>query len=265
MALRGHYRDLRHVDPIDRNNRTFVPFRHGGSTIASAIAPLHTIRFPGETDEYRAARNELLQAELELRRQNEAVAAQRRRLPLGGEVPTDYAFHESVRDAARSVRLSELFANGQDTLVLYSFMFIGDGLESACPSCTSIIDAVDGETPHMVQRVSLAAVAKVPIERFRDHARTRGWRNIRLLSSADTTYNRDYHGEGPDESQDPIATVFVRRDGKVHHFYSTELLFAPTDPGVHPRHVDFMWPVWNVLDLTPAGRGTDWSPQLEYR
>ena len=88
--------------------------------------PLHTVRFPGETDEFRLARNELLEAEIDLRRRTEAVAAQRRSLPAGGEVPTDYAFEESSgeADGTRTVRLSELFEDGKDTLVLYSFMFI---------------------------------------------------------------------------------------------------------------------------------------------
>ncbi len=147
--------------------------------------PLHAIRFPSETDEYRQARNELLQAEIELRRQLEAVAAQRRRLPLGGQVPTDYSFEEcaSGTDSTRTVRLSDLFENGKDSLVLYSFMY-GPAMEAACPSCTSIIDALDGEAPHIMQRVNLAIVAKSPIQRFREHARARGWRNLRLLSSA---------------------------------------------------------------------------------
>ena len=225
----------------------------------------HTNRFPNETDEYRRARDELLESEIELRRRAEAVAAQRRSLPLGGEVPTDYRFDE---DGDRTVRMSELFEEGKDTLFLYSFMFIpgeqGLPLEAACPSCTSIIDAVDGEAPHITQRVNLAVVAKAPIEQFREHARRRGWRNVRLLSSANTTYNRDYFAEEPDERQNPLATVFVRRNGKVHHYWSSELFFAPTDPGQHPRHVDFIWPLWAVLDRTPEGRGSDWGPQLEY-
>ena len=231
---------------------------------------LHTVRFPGETDEYRRARNELLENEIELRTQIEAVAAQRRTLPLGGEVPTDYAFEEAEgdRDATRTVRLAELFEDGKDTLLLYSFMFIpgeaGLPLEAACPSCTSIIDAVDGEAPHIVQRANLAVAAKVPIRQFREHGRSRGWRNIRLLSSADTTYNHDYHAEALDGGQQPIATVFVRRDGRIHHFWSSELFFAPSDPGRDMRHVDFMWPLWNVLDRTPEGRGSNWGPRLEY-
>jgi predicted dithiol-disulfide oxidoreductase (DUF899 family) len=231
---------------------------------------LHTVGFPGETDDYRRARNELLEAEIELRRQIEAVGAQRRSLPLGGEVPSDYSFEESSGEDEDTVtvRLSELFEDGKDTLFLYSFMFVpgeaGLPLEVGCPACTSIIDAVDGEAPHIVQRISLAVAAKVPIQQFREHARSRGWRNVRLLSSAKTTYNHDYHAEAPDGRQDPMATVFVRRDGKIHHFWSSEIYFAPTDPGQDPRHVDFMWPLWQVLDRTPEGRGSGWGPRLEY-
>jgi predicted dithiol-disulfide oxidoreductase (DUF899 family) len=122
------------------------------------------MRLPGESDEYRPARDELLEAELELRRQTEAVAAQRRALPLGGEVATDY--------------------------------------------------------------------------------------------------NRDYGAEADDGSQLPIATVFGRRDGRIQQFRSSELFDAPRDPGQHPRHVDFMWPLWAIFDLVPEGRGTDWNPAL---
>jgi predicted dithiol-disulfide oxidoreductase (DUF899 family) len=67
-----------------------------------------------------------------------------------------------------------------------------------------------------------------------------------------------------DRGQNPVATVFVRRDGKIHHFWSSELYSAPTEPGEHPRHVDFIWPLWAVLDRTPEGRGTDWGPELAY-
>jgi predicted dithiol-disulfide oxidoreductase (DUF899 family) len=231
---------------------------------------LDTAPFPGETKEYRRARNELLEGEIELRSTTEAVAAQRRALPLGGEVPLDYGFEESAGDRGdpRTVRLSELFEDGKDTLFLYSFMFIagedGHPLEAACPACTSIIDAMDGQAPHLSQLINLAVSAKAPIERFREHARSRGWRNIRLLSSGDTTYNRDYHAEAVDGRQKPVATVFVRRNGKIHHFWSSELHTAPSEPGQHPRHVDFMWPLWNVLDYTPEGRGDGWSPRLQY-
>jgi predicted dithiol-disulfide oxidoreductase (DUF899 family) len=236
---------------------------------SKAPKSLHDVRFPGESDQYRKARQELLKAEIALRRQIEAVAAQRRRLSLGGEVPRDYTFEEwdAGANAARPVRLSDLFEDGKDTLFLYSFMFIpgkkGLLLEEGCPSCTSIIDAIDGAAKHIAQQINFAVVAKAPIERFRAHAQSRGWRHSRLLSSANNTYNHDYHGEGPD-GQSPIATVFVRRDGKIHHFWSSELMLAPSDPGEDPRHVDFMWPLWSVLDTTAEGRGTEWRPELAY-
>jgi predicted dithiol-disulfide oxidoreductase (DUF899 family) len=231
---------------------------------------LHEVRFPGESDKYRAARDELLKAEIDLRRQIEVVAAERRKLPLGGVVPRDYSFVEwhAGKNAARPVRLSELFADGMDTLFLYSHMFIpgkaGLPLEEGCPACTSIIDAIDGAAQHITQQINFAVVARVPIDRFRAHARSRGWRHARLLSSANNTYNLDYQAEAPDGEQRPMATVFVRRDGKIHHFWSSELLLVPSEPGQDMRHVDFMWPMWSVLDRTPEGRGKDWQPKLDY-
>jgi predicted dithiol-disulfide oxidoreductase (DUF899 family) len=232
---------------------------------------LHDVRFPGEPDEYRDARDELLRAEMDLRKQIEAVAAKRRELPPGGEPPEDYEFDEwdPARGASRKVRLSELFADGKDSLFLYAFMFRagegGDPLEVACPSCTSIIDALDGEVPHITEKINFAAVTKVPIERFGAHAQARGWRHVRLLSAAGNTYKRDYRSEDEDGFQLPVATVFVRRNGTIQHHWSSELFVAPREDDMHPRHVDFMWPLWNVLDCTPEGRGPDWEPSLEYR
>lgn len=91
-------------------------------------SPLHTVRFPRESPSYRDARNELLKAEIELRKKVEEVAARRRQLPLGGEVPQDYVFTQGSSDPADSstekkVSMSELFAAGKDSLILYSFMF----------------------------------------------------------------------------------------------------------------------------------------------
>ena len=225
-----------------------------------------TIHFPGESPAYRAARTKLLQAEQELRRQVEAVAAARRGLPLGGPVPEDYVFEEGARDfndrrPARPVRLSELFAPGKETLVLYNFMFSKE-MEHACPMCSSFLDALDGNARQLEQRVNVAVVAKSPIERLRDFARARPWRNLRLLSSQKNAFNRDYHGDAEDGSQNSVIHTFVKRDGAVRHFYSSEMAFVPSDPGQNPRHIDLMWPLWNVLDLTPEGRGTDWYPKL---
>jgi predicted dithiol-disulfide oxidoreductase (DUF899 family) len=233
------------------------------------VGSLHDVRFPGETDEYRTARDDLLAAEIELRRQIGSLAAKRRELPLGGEVSSDYEFEEwdPGAGAARSVRLSELFEDGKDTLFLYSFMFVPAEQRlpfvGLCPSCTAIIDGVDGQLPHITPRVNFAVASKGPIERFRAHAHTRGWRNARLLSSAGNTYNVDYHAEDADGNQWPLATVFVRRGGKIHHFWSSELWLVPREEGQDPRHVDFMWPMWSVFDRTPDGRG-DFHPSFDY-
>jgi predicted dithiol-disulfide oxidoreductase (DUF899 family) len=231
------------------------------------------IEFPGESSDYRLARDRLLEAETELRRMIERVAAQRRALPPGGAVPDDYVFEEAA-GAGAEVRFSELFAPGKDTLVVYSFMFprwSGDTrpgpaegqtarlrlAETPCPSCTSILDSLDGAAPHLAHPLNLVVVAKSDPVRIGNFAQERGWRHLRLLSSRNNNYNRDYHAEGPDGGQIPILNVFGRDGGGYHHRWATELMFGPRDQGEDPRHVDSIWPIWNVLDLTPGGRGND--------
>jgi predicted dithiol-disulfide oxidoreductase (DUF899 family) len=219
-----------------------------------------SIRFPNESPEYRAARDALTQAETELTRRIEAVAEQRRQLPPGGEVREDYVFTErtagqSAEGPPRQVRLSELFG-GHDTLLLYSFMFSPD-MSRPCQMCTSLLDGLDGGTPDLVQRAAFAVVAKSPIDRLRSFARERGWVNLRLVSSAGTTYNRDYHGENEHEQLSRM-NVFTRRGGIIRHLYATEQ--TPAAPGWDDRHVDLIWPLWNLLDLTLEGRGHDWRP-----
>ena len=87
---------------------------------------------------------------------------------------------------------------------------------------------------------------------------------MRLLSSAGNTYNRDYFGESEEGAQMPMLNVF-RRDGEViRHFWGSELLYIPPDPGQDPRHNDSIDPQWNLFDFTPQGRGTDWYPELSY-
>ncbi|MBV8999791.1 MAG: DUF899 family protein [Solirubrobacterales bacterium] len=233
-----------------------------------AVQTLHDFRFPGESEEYRRARDELLQAEVELRRQIERVAVQRRHLPPGGAVPTDYEFDEwdAAAGGPKRVRLSDLF-NGKHTLFLYSFMIVpaeqGLPFVGPCPSCTSIIDGIDGALPHITQRIAFAAAAGAPIEEFRRHGGNRGWRHVRQLSAVPSSYSHDYGAADANGYQWPIANVFVQRDGAVHHFWSSELWWVGHDEGQGPRHVDFMWPTWMVFDRTDEGRGT-WEPRLEY-
>jgi predicted dithiol-disulfide oxidoreductase (DUF899 family) len=217
-----------------------------------------SVRFPNESDEYRRARDELLRAETRLRREIEQVAALRRGLPAGGTVPEDYVFEET---GPRRVKLSELFGN-KSTLVLYSYMF-GPAMPNPCPFCTSILDGLDGQVPHIVERAAFAVVARNPISKLESVAEARRWKHHRLLSSAGNTFNRDYHAETESGAQNPLLHVFTKKDGQVRHFWSSELLFSPPAPGQDPRHVDLVWPLWHVLDVTPEGRG-DFHPRLAY-
>ena len=232
------------------------------------MAPTSSVRFPGESAAYRTARDKLLAAEIELRARVEEVAALRRALPPGGAIAEDYLFEEGAADprgaeSVRQVKFSELFMIPDASLVVYSFMY-GPAMEKACPMCTAMLDGLDGTAPHAAQRINLVVVAKSPLARIRAFARERGWRNLRLLSSAGNRYNRDYHGESADGSQMPFLNVFTRRGGVTRHAYATEMLYAPTAPGQNGRHVDPIWPLWNLFDFTPEGRGSDWYPRLEY-
>jgi predicted dithiol-disulfide oxidoreductase (DUF899 family) len=241
-----------------------------------------SVKFPGESEEYRTARDRLLATEIELRRQMEAVAAERRELPPGGEVPEDYVFQgEGPEGEAVDVRLSELFAPGKDSLVIYSFMFPRDPeddrpgpvreaetaklplAEGPCPSCVGLLDQLDGMAEHATQQVNFAVVAKSPLDRILTWARERGWRRLRLLSSARNSYNPDYLAETPEGAQRPMLNVFHRDGGTIRHFWGSELFYSPWDPGQDPRHVGTLEPLWNLFDLTPEGR-PDWDEQLSY-
>ena len=241
-----------------------------------------SVTFPGESAEYRAARDRLLAQEIELRRAMEAVAAARRELPPGGVVPEDYVFQGAGADGTPTeVRLSKLFAPGKDSLVIYSFMFPRDPgderpgprsgqtallplEEGPCPSCVALLDQLEGAAEHAGKRLNLAIVAKAPAARVLTFANERGWRRLRFLSSATNTYNRDYLAETAEAHQRPVLNVFHRDRETIRHFWGSELFYAPADRGQDPRHVGTLEPLWNLFDLTPEGRPNDWDEQLSY-
>ena len=238
--------------------------------------------FPGESAVYRAARNRLLEQEIELRRAMEAVAAARRELPPGAAVPEDYVFQGQGADGSPTdVKLSQLFARGKDSLAIYSFMFPRDSgderpgpeagetallplAQGPCPSCVAFLDQLDGAAEHVTQRLNFAVVAKAPLPRVLAYAAERGWRRLRLVSSAANSYNRDYLAETPAGQQRPMLNVFHRDGETIRHFWGSELFYAPNDSGQDPRHVGTLEPLWNLFDLTPEGRPTDWDEQLSY-
>jgi predicted dithiol-disulfide oxidoreductase (DUF899 family) len=239
------------------------------------------VEFPGESVEYREARDRLLAREIDLRRATEEVAAARRALPSGGVVPEDYVFTGVGADGGPAeVRLPELFAPGKDSLLIYSFMFPRDpsderpgpaGGETArlplkdgpCPSCTALVDQLDGAVEHARQHVNFAVAAKAPLPRVLTFAGERGWRRLRLLSSGGNSYNRDYLAETPEGHQRPMLNAFHRDRGEIRHSWGSELLYAPTVDGQDPRHVGTIEPIWNLFDLTREGR-PDWEEQLSY-
>ena len=233
---------------------------------SAATSTLHDKHFPGETPEYRQARNALLQAELELRSKIEQVAELRRQLPMSAAISEDYIFEEGSHDlrdtqTIQQVRLSELFAPNKNSLVLINFMFASDD-EVPCTMCNMWADSYDAVAPHVSQQVNFALVAKADIKKLRAWAAGRNWRQIRLLSSLNNNFNRDYLTES-DKGQLPSITVFWRDEaGRIHHFYSVEGHF--TSSAGDPRHIDLCSPVWNLLDLTPQGRGDNWYPKFAY-
>ena len=236
------------------------------------------LSFPNESAEYRAARNALLDAEIALRRQLEAVAAQRRALPPGGEVPEDYVFERIGADQRpERVRLSELFGD-HPSILLYSFMY-GPERDLPCNGCTHTLDGLDGSVLHASRRLPVYIVAKSPIARLEAWARQRGWRNLALLSAADNRYSHDYFGDtssfGPamqaergyepgKDFDEPMYNVFHKHaDGTIRHSWGSELLYVQEEPGQNHRAGDLVDPVWGLLDMSPEGRG-DFFPQLSY-
>ena len=223
-------------------------------TPAIELAGRNKAAFPNESADYRRARNALLAEEIALRRQIEKVARQRRELPPGGEVTKDYR----LESEHGPVRFADLFA-GKHTLVVYSFMY-GPDRDSPCPMCTTLMDAWDGEAPAIEQRVAFAMVARSPIERITGLKRQRGWRHLSLYSDPSGDYTRDY--VSAEDADIPSIHVFTRQGGTIRHFWAEETALDMADPGQDPRGAVDPMPLWNVLDWTPEGRGTDWYPKL---
>ncbi len=222
------------------------------------------ISFDGESAAYRDLRNQLLDAEFALTEQIETVAALRRQLPPARTIDTGYVFREGPHDLARNepsdffdTRLGDLFEDGKDHLIVAHIMF-NPAHETACPLCCMWADGYSAVAAHVHRRANFVLVAKAEIARFRAVAAQRGWKGARLLSSYDNTFNRDFRVETEDGNQMPGVSVLSRDgDGTIHHMYTSEAILH------RERGVDLLSPVWNLFDLTPAGRG-DWYPSLSY-
>jgi predicted dithiol-disulfide oxidoreductase (DUF899 family) len=250
---------------------------------ASKLVRKNDRRFPNESVAYRRARDKLLAKEIELRRSMESVAAQRRALPPGGIVPEDYAFDGLGPDGnLAKMKLSDLFAPGTDSLIIYSFMFprypkddrpgptggVTARLkreDGPCPSCVALLDSLEGATGHIeAAGFIFVVVAAAPLNQLIDFAKDRGWNSLRLLSSAGNSFKHDYHAETLEGHQMPMMTVFQRRGKTIRHFWSSEMFWIKPDPRQDPRHCGTIEPLWNMFDLTPKGRPARWEEQLQY-
>jgi predicted dithiol-disulfide oxidoreductase (DUF899 family) len=211
--------------------------------------------------EYVKARLDLHAAEQALRDQVEEVARMRRALPEGPVMP-DYALTEGPRaldadEPAHQVRLIDLLGD-HDALVVYHLMFHPDD-DQACPSCSMWVDGLHGVSHHIDRNAALAVIGKAPLDKLRRWGRHRGWTGLRLVSSHGTTFNADVHAEAAGGGQWPAVSVFARAGDQVRHVL-TQTADFPDRTG---RGIDLLSPVWNVLDLLPAGRG-EWLPDNTY-
>jgi predicted dithiol-disulfide oxidoreductase (DUF899 family) len=219
----------------------------------------------GDSADYLAKREELRLAEVELMKHNERIAALRRELPLGPALP-EYEFIEGTAsldvgdEPLRSVKLSELFTSPNRPLVIYHLMF-GKKQTKPCPMCTMWTDGFNGVAQHIAQTMDFAIVAAADPKALRDHARSRGWKSLRLLSAGTSTFKLELGSEDAEGGQDSTVSVFIKgADGFVRHFYTAHPRMSPE---IKERGTDLLSPVWHVMDLIPQGRG-QWYPSLIY-
>jgi len=218
-----------------------------------------------ESVEYLSKRDELRLAEIDSMRQRERVAELRRQLPPG-PIIEDYVFEEGPAslDAGdtpiRQVRLSQLFSVPDKALVIYHLMF-GKKQTKPCPMCTLWIDGLNGVAHHLAQTVNFAIAAAANPAELRAHARSREWNRLRLLSCGNNTFKYHLNSEDREGNQDSTVSVFTKDgDGKIRHFYTAHPSMSHE---IRERGVDLLCPVYNLLDLTPEGRG-EWYADLSY-
>jgi predicted dithiol-disulfide oxidoreductase (DUF899 family) len=214
--------------------------------------------FPGEDESYTKARKSLLAEEIDLRRKMTRIAEQRRQLPPG-PVIRDYRF----KDANGSeLELAALFGE-HDTLVSYFWMY-GPERERPCPMCTNWLGSVDGNANDLKQRVAFKIFGRSPVERQKAFALERGWQALDFLQLVGDDYARDFCLLNADGGENPALAVFKKSGNEVRLFWKSEMTNEMADPGQDARDAPDIASLWNILDLTPSGRGTDWYPSLEY-
>lgn len=231
----------------------------------NTLTPTHNLArqartpFPGESGEYRDARQALLGEEIDFRRQMTRLTDHRRALPPGPVIEKDYRFKDQN---GADIGLMDLFGD-HDTLVTYFWMF-GPQRERPCPMCTNWLGAVEGNAIDIQQRVSLKILGRSPVERQLAFAVERGWRHLDFVQTVGDDYANDLNLIDEKGGESPAMTVFQRDGGRVRLFWASEMSMEMADPGQDPRDAPDIATLWSILDLTPEGRGTDWYPRLNY-
>ena len=227
-------------------------------TPAKELAKKAKTPFPGESEAYRKAREDLLAEEIEFRRHMTRLTEQRSKLPPGPVITKDYRFRD---ENGFEVGLIDLFGTKQ-TLVTYFWMY-GPERARPCPMCTNWLGAVNGNAMDIKQRVALKILGRSPVERQFLFAQERGWRDLDFIQTIGDDYASDL-GLLRDGFEYPALTVYNRDGDKVRLFWASEMTFDMADPGQDPRDAPDIASLWSILDLTPEGRGTDWYPKLRY-
>jgi predicted dithiol-disulfide oxidoreductase (DUF899 family) len=227
-------------------------------TSSAELAARAKTPFPGASPEYDAARQKLLQEEIEFRRHMTRLVEQRRALPPGPVIRKNYRFKD---EQGFECGLRELFGE-HDTLVTYFWMY-GPERERPCPMCTNWLGAVNGNAADIRQRVALKILGRSPVGRQYAFAQERGWRDLHFVQTVGDDYARDL-GLLQADGEYPALTVYQRSGDEVRLFWASEMTKAMADPGQDPRDAPDIASLWSILDLTPTGRGTDWYPKLQY-
>jgi predicted dithiol-disulfide oxidoreductase (DUF899 family) len=195
--------------------------------------------------EWRAARDALLKKEKELTRARDALAAERRRLPMT-RVEKDYVFEAPEG----KVRLLDLF-DGRPQLLLYHFMFapgVNGWPAAGCPGCSNYLDNIGQFTRvHLAARdVSFAVVSLAPAANIEAYRKRMQWPGP-WVSSAANTFNTDFGLTTP-EGENHGLSVFLRDGDALFRTYFTSA-----------RGMETAGNIWNMLDLAPFGRQEEWE------
>jgi predicted dithiol-disulfide oxidoreductase (DUF899 family) len=198
-------------------------------------------------EEWQAALEELRVKEKEQTQARDALAAERRRLPMV-TIEKDYVFEGPDGQAS----LLDLF-EGRRQLIVYHFMF-GPNQDVGCDGCSMVADQVVHLAHLHARDTSFALVSRAPLAKIEPYKKRMGW-TIPWYSSFGSDFNVDFglspEEPKPDAYQDGEAfglSVFLRDGDDVFRTYFT-----------NRRGVEALGPVWTFLDLTPLGRQEDWE------